>query len=103
MKNKIRNKKIMLYAGVLLAILVFVCSSIGTSNNNFVKTTIREKNCNRIYDVNRDGTINFQDAGLCWVYIQNNLDDPYGDLLYDVNMDGQVNFQDAGLIWINRD
>ena len=104
MENIIRNKKIMLYAGVLLAILVFVCSSIGTSNNNFVKTTIREKNCNRIYDVNRDGTINFQDAGLAWVYATTpEIHDMHGDLLYDVNMDGQVNFQDAGLIWINRD
>ena len=60
--------------------------------------------CNRIYDVNRNGIINFQDAGLCWVYaIDHDNRTFYGDLLYDVNMDGQVNFQDAGLIWVNRD
>ena len=60
--------------------------------------------CNRIYDVNRDEIINFQDAGKCWVYITTpELHDLHGDLLYDVNMDHQVNFQDCGLIWVNRD
>ena len=88
----------MFYAGVLLVTIVFICSSIVTSNN-----TRNGDGLNRIYDVNRDGNINFQDAGLCWTYIQDDTDDPYGNLLYDVNMDGQVNFQDAGLIWTNRD
>jgi len=105
MKKKEKNK-IFLYAGVLLATLVFVYMGIATSNQtNTILETINKENggCNRIYDVNRDSVINFQDAGLCWVYIQNDLGDPYGDLLYDVNMDGTVNFQDAGLIWVNRD
>ena len=92
-----RNKKSILYAGVILMALLFICSSVAIS-------TTKETGCNRIYDVNRDGRINFQDAGLCWTYIttpENHCE--YGDLLYDVNMDGQVNFQDAGLIWVNRD
>jgi len=71
--------------------------------NTFYQT-YKSSGCNRIYDVNRNGIINFQDAGLCWAY----GNDPgnytfHGDLLYDVNMDGQVNFQDAGLCYINRD
>ena len=102
MKNK---KKIILYAGVLTAVICLIgVSSAVKPNESVEKSDLGDtKGCNRIYDVNRDGVINFQDAGLCWVYIQNDLGDPYGDLLYDVNMDGQVNFQDAGLIWINRD
>lgn len=99
-KNK---KKYILYAGVLLVTLIFVCSSIATSNAP-MKITMKENGCNRIYDVNRDGTINFQDAGLAWIYATSpEIHDFHGDLLYDVNMDGNVNFQDAGLIWINRD
>ena len=97
-----RNKKIIIYAGVLLATLFFIGMNVATSGN--IKTTTSEEGCNRIYDVNRDGIINFQDAGLCWVYITTpEIHDLHGDLLYDVNMDGQVNFQDAGLIWVNRD
>jgi len=93
------KKKVVIYAGVLLAIAALV--SIGSVSSI-------EKNkgdgCNRIYDVNRDTVINFQDAGLCWVYITTpEIHDVHGDLLYDVNMDGQVNFQDCGLIWVNRD
>jgi len=60
--------------------------------------------CNRIYDVNRNEIINFQDAGLTWIYITTpEIHNEFGDLLYDVNYDGQVNFQDCGLIWVNRD
>jgi hypothetical protein len=54
----------------------------------------------KIYDVNHDGKVNFQDAGLVWVHRTSLV--PY-DGLYDVNQDGQVNFQDAGLTWVNRD
>lgn len=52
------------------------------------------------YDVNKDGTINFQDAGLTWVHRTTQF--PY-DPLYDMNNDGTVNFQDAGIVWIHRD
>lgn len=97
------KKKVVIYAGVLLVVpmLVFVglvgsTPQVSINNNNDV-------GCNRIYDVNRDTIINFQDAGLCWVYIQSGVTDPYAELLYDVNCDGMVNFQDCGLIWVNRD
>ena len=97
-KNK--KNKIFLYAGAILATLLFICISAATSNPINKETG----GCNRIYDVNRDGIINFQDAGLCWTYITNpEIHCEFGDLLYDVNMDGQVNFQDCGLIWVNRD
>jgi len=62
-----------------------------------------EANLNRIYDVNRDGIINFQDAGLCWLYIRDGIDDPYGNLLFDVNIDGIVDENDYKSIWYNRD
>jgi len=95
-----KNKTILIYAGLLLVTTIFICSSI-TASNNKMDT---KNNCNRIYDVNRDGVINYQDAGLCWVYTTTpEIHCEFGDLLYDVNMDGQVNFQDAGLIWVNRD
>jgi len=45
-----------------------------------------EANLNRIYDVNRDGIINFQ-----------------GNLLFDVNIDGIVDENDYKSIWYNRD
>ena len=56
-----------------------------------------------IYDVNRNGVVNFQDAGLCWTYVRDEIDDPYGNLLYDVNCDGAVDWTDCMDIWYNRD
>lgn len=88
------KKKIGIYAGVLLVILTV----IGTVN-----ITGDEQNENRIYDVNRNGVINFQDAGQCYVYYTNEINDEYGNLLYDVNFDGIVNEDDAVEIWMNRD
>lgn len=101
------KKGIVFNAGVTI-IMAFVIIGITNhiANASFGDNKVNDDphlHCNRIYDVNRDGTINFQDAGLCWVYIQNDLGDSYGDLLYDVNMDGQVNFQDCGIIWVHRD
>ncbi len=140
--------KVIMYAGVLLAIAALVsigsASSISkNSRENTIENTIqytvectinntiegtllnvddeqllvdlqnyeaifyseyRANGCNRIYDVNRNGVINFQDARLCWSYAIDYVNRTfYGDLLYDVNMDGNVNFQDCGLIWVNRD
>jgi len=78
---------------------------------------------NEIYDVNKDGTVNYQDAGLVHIHRYNpydvNLDGTvdFDDVMetwnhrsgrapfehiYDVNDDGKVNFQDAGLCWVNR-
>ena len=51
------------------------------------------------YDVNNDNKVNFQDAGLVWMYRTNEVD---YDGIYDMNQDGQVNSQDAGLTWIDR-
>jgi len=74
-----------------------VNASDGTvsTNEQFVFTTMGSR-----YDVNNDGSVNFQDAGLCWVHRDSVV--PY-EALYDVNSDGTVNFQDAGLCWVNRD
>jgi hypothetical protein len=52
------------------------------------------------YDVNNNGVVNFQGAGLVWTHRSTLV--PY-DGLYDVNQNGNVNFQDAGLTWVNRD
>jgi len=96
------KKKIIIYAGVLLVTMIFV--GVGIVSSNPSQSIGIDIGCNRIYDVNRDKVINFQDAGLCWIYATSpELHDFHGDLLYDVNMDGRVNFQDAGLIWVNRD
>ena len=117
------KKKIIFYAGVLVVVsLMFVSpvSSIQKANSMDVDedrllmrlqmferifyNNYKSIGCNRIYDVNRDHVINFQDAGLCWSYaVDYDNRTFYGDLLYDVNCDGQVNFQDAGLCWVNRD
>lgn len=94
------KKKIIIYAGVLIVVAAFVL--VGSAGS--IEKASSDGGCNRIYDVNRDKVINFQDAGLCWIYATSpELHDFHGDLLYDVNMDGRVNFQDAGLIWVNRD
>jgi len=145
MKEMNKEKKILIWAGVLIAILgligvgsagfvehkfvssvddedvdveVLVYPTLSVSDENCLKARLcvfegwyisqfgfdSEPGCNRIYDVNRDETINFMDAGLAWSYaVSPELHHPYGDLLYDVNMDGMVNFMDAGLIWVNRD
>jgi len=117
------KKKVVLWAGVLLVIPTLVFAGIVGSvqqasldvneDRLLMRLQIFERifynnyessGCNRIYDVNRDGVINFQDSGLCWVYATTpELHDLHGDLLYDVNCDGRENFMDAGLIWVNRD
>lgn len=98
------RKKILFYAGVLCVIPTVCFASLVGSVSQSTMNSNEGGGCNRIYDVNRDTVINFQDAGLCWTYIQHDeWHCEYGDLLYDVNMDGQVNFQDCGLIWVNRD
>jgi len=95
-------KKTNIICGLLL--VVAVCSTIVVAAMPAEKIVHQNgENCNRIYDVNRDGRINYQDAGLCFVYVRDNIDDPYGNLLYDVNIDGVVDDSDYLLIWQNRD
>jgi len=97
------KKKVFCYA-VILCVIPTVCFAglVGSVSNASLSDTM--VGCNRIYDVNRDMVINFQDAGLCWFYVTHDeVHCEFGDLLYDVNMDHQVNFQDCGLIWVNRD
>ena len=99
-------KTVFFYSIVLVGLLGIIGSMVfaqAMPGSIQVENKSSSGNGNRIYDVNRDGVINFQDAGLCWVYIEDDVDNEYGNLLYDVNMDGQVNFQDCGLIWVNRD
>ena len=99
-----RKGKILLWAGVLVVIPTICFAGLVGSVPQSMDVEGDCPGCNRIYDVNRDGVINFMDAGLAWSYATSpELHDFHGDLLYDVNMDGQVNFQDAGLIWVNRD
>jgi len=84
-------------------LLVFaICMLLFGGIVSSLETPSKNK-CNRICDVNRDGRINFQDAGLCHVYIQDEVDDYYGNLLYDVNIDGIVDNMDVMFIWNNRD
>ena len=118
------RKKVVLWAGVLLVIPTLVFAGIVGSVQQASMDNVDEdrllmhlqfyerilynnyesSGCNRIYDVNRDCVINFQDSGLCWIYVTTpELHCEFGDLLYDMNYDGQVNFQDCGLIWVNRD
>jgi len=52
------------------------------------------------YDVNKDGVVDFQDAGLVWIHRSSQV--PY-ETYYDMNDDGVVDFQDAGIVWIHRD
>jgi len=52
------------------------------------------------YDIDNNGVVNFQDAGLVWIHRTSEVD---YNALYDVNQDNLVNFSDAGITWINRD
>ena len=52
------------------------------------------------YDVNNNGVVNFQDAGLIWIHRTSKVD---YDGIYDVNQNGMANFQDVGLTWVNMD
>lgn len=64
---------------------------------------------NAIFDVNRDGTVDYNDACEVLWYIQKGVSiiedwvfDRYGnpyEKLYDVNRDGRVDNDDVGLIW----
>ena len=62
----------------------------------------------RIYDVNRDRKIDFNDVNLVLNYIDEKHSNIYlkitgYNLLYDVNVDNEVNINDAEAIWTNRD
>jgi hypothetical protein len=62
----------------------------------------------RIYDVNRDGTIDFSDVQIVLNYIgkkHSNFNNAFTGyhLLYDVNVDQKVDMTDAEDIWANRD
>ena len=103
LKKKMKSKKkVVCYAGVLCVIAILGVGVVSSNPSSIGKSD--GVGCNRIYDVNRNEIINFQDAGLTWIYITTpEIHNEFGDLLYDVNYDGQVNFQDCGLIWVNRD
>jgi len=68
---------------------------------------------NRIYDINRDGVIDYLDsAEVLWyikhglTYVETLIFNHYGNpyqKLYDVNIDGRVNMEDVHDIWINCD
>jgi len=131
-KEKMNKRKLVMglvIAGILLAVAIFA----GCINTNEESEECPEcpecEDCsgiNRIYDVNRDGKINFQDAGLAWVYIaggkypwvyadvdisntiwsnyaQFKVYNKYAELLYDVDIDGDADWDDVQLIWENRD
>ena len=103
MKHK---KLIIFYIGSILCILGLIGYSIGQPAPGSIHSVsdVKTSECNRIYDVSRNGIISRHDAEMCWRYIT----DPEhhcweGDLLFDVNCDGRVNFQDCGLIYIHRE
>jgi len=52
------------------------------------------------YDVNGNGIVNFQDAGLTWVH--RDTEYPY-DHFYDMDDDFDVDYTDSGIVWANRD
>jgi len=88
------NKKYILIGMITLLLLAVSVQAVTKQNSQG----------NRIYDVNRDGVINYRDAGKCWVYLSHPEDhNVYGDLLYDVNIDGVVDDDDMLLIWQFRD
>jgi len=66
------------------------------SYNEFIIKTIP----NSIYDVNNDGQVNFQDAGIVWIHRAGK--ETY-DSLYDVNDDRIVDSQDVGIVWKSKD
>jgi hypothetical protein len=90
-------------------------------NINLLQKEIDEFECpecedcdrNPIYDVNRDGIINFEDSTLILNYINHEIKyienicySEFGnawELLYDVNYDGKVNLDDAQLVSNNMD
>lgn len=75
---------------------------------NYQCPEIPEYPKSRIYDVNRDGRINFNDVKI----VLNYTNEKHGkislqisgyNLLYDVNVDSLVDMKDAEEIWANRD
>lgn len=53
------------------------------------------------YDVNRDGIVDYRDAGLIWTH-QTTEGHKY-EMKYDMNCDGVVDDTDADLVWEHRD
>ena len=82
-------------------LVLTVSDMAGNSNSETISVCINnsEQEYN-MYDVNQDGTVNFQDAGIVWTH--RTSINSYNES-YDMNNDGMVNFQDAGLVWVNRD
>ena len=103
-KNNYWNGSVLLKAGVVVSVVVLLVVVFSGFVAGDPPVGVRRLSCNRVFDVNRDGRINFQDAGLCHVYsVSPESHTFYGDLLYDVNMDGVVDDVDVDLIWSNRD
>ena len=71
----------------------------GLLNSTSKTVHVYQKNNNK-YDINKDGDVDFQDAGLVWIHRSSQT---LYDETYDVNTDGEVDFQDAGLVWMHRD
>jgi hypothetical protein len=65
------------------------------TNQTFSFTTMGSR-----YDVNNNGRVNYQDAGLVWIHRTSEVE---YDGLFDVDQNGIVNYADAGLTWVNRD
>jgi len=84
----------------LLGNTEYIWSVNVTDGYSWTNETYRFTTRGSRYDVNNDVSVNFQDAGLCWVHRDSVV---LYEALYDVNSDSTVNFQDAGLCWVNRD
>jgi len=61
--------------------------------------------CNPNYDVNDNGVVNFQDAGLTWIHRTMPMCDPPNeyDSTYDMDCDLDVDIVDYITVWQNRD
>ena len=109
-------KKIIVFSLVIIATITttfLFTSTIGENNIKKEKLKPTFDNPNRIYDVNRDGIIDYKDACETLSYINHKpsffekivylkLTDARKKL-YDVNIDSIVNTIDVEEIWANID
>jgi hypothetical protein len=79
---------------------IYVWSVNATDGSDWTNETYQYTTGGSRYDVNNNGIVNFQDAGLVWAH---RAGEAAYDGIYDVNDDSTVDFVDAGLTWTNRD
>jgi len=98
-KGLTKDQKFVFY--FMLAIIIILAITLTWTSGTEVIEIVHDAidDCNPEYDVNGDGKVNFQDAGIVWEHRTNIT--AYNSR-YDMDCDGDVDNEDANIVWRHR-